>query len=572
MANTEAPTISAIPAIRDDTTRYLCAAVHRDAGFAELAIREFLTEPTRALPPSPGIDAPTVLREAVAARTRGLLRDWLLLAIIVLFAFLSPGLALVWVATGLALHVLGAVGRRETVAEILASLVVPVVTLVGATVLFGVWELVSEDNPGSFGSSYGSGSSLDDLPVGLGVWAVVVAVLGLAVLVLDRLAVALLETRSFQRRTFVATPTRDTWPGERWVRTMGSDNYRSDLDRVARSAVDGDLVVYRGYEPFVGAGVRLERRSYAFAIALDPSEETGRHTNGDGQARHTRPFLLRDLYADVTSKMMEMRHGPSLSPSGRLAWLSQQDQVVVPAEDVLVNHDDPAAREVLPDLSGPPPRSVPPRLLAEVVEQPREWMRFYRCFRVETWNRELAVAGYLHFGASERQLYLEWIPCVLTPVADRFRLPDSRAVRWGRLARGSVADWVRLPGDLLFRLGGMVRPIRPLPVERGYALPEKYGTTMSLREMAAGSHVQNYFQDSDAERYVELLTTRMLRAVGEFLEDEGISATEFMRQAQNIITNFNAPVNAGILNTGDHNGPTYYAPRTTPSGSSGGKP
>src|SRR5690349_11958194 len=54
----------------DATTRYLCAAAHLDRDFADTEIREYLVEPTRAVPPTPGLDSVAVLQEAVAARTR----------------------------------------------------------------------------------------------------------------------------------------------------------------------------------------------------------------------------------------------------------------------------------------------------------------------------------------------------------------------------------------------------------------------------------------------------------------------------------------------------------------------
>ena len=49
------------PVARDDTTRYLCAAAHLDSNYANRAIREFLNEETRAVPPSPGVDSATVM-------------------------------------------------------------------------------------------------------------------------------------------------------------------------------------------------------------------------------------------------------------------------------------------------------------------------------------------------------------------------------------------------------------------------------------------------------------------------------------------------------------------------------
>ena|SRR6266545_2512471 len=78
------------PTTRDDVTRYLCAAAHLDDDYADGAIREFLTERTRQIPPSPGVDAAAVLTEAVAAQARRTLRDWALILLMAIFALVAP--------------------------------------------------------------------------------------------------------------------------------------------------------------------------------------------------------------------------------------------------------------------------------------------------------------------------------------------------------------------------------------------------------------------------------------------------------------------------------------------------
>ena len=67
---------------RDNTTRYLCAAAQLSEVYANTAIREFLVEPLRAIPPAPGVDTTAVLREAVAARARRRIRDGVLLILL----------------------------------------------------------------------------------------------------------------------------------------------------------------------------------------------------------------------------------------------------------------------------------------------------------------------------------------------------------------------------------------------------------------------------------------------------------------------------------------------------------
>lgn len=58
-----------------DATRYLCAAVQTDSVLTERTIRMIVDEEHRAVASSPGIDLATVLKYALAARERQLVRD-----------------------------------------------------------------------------------------------------------------------------------------------------------------------------------------------------------------------------------------------------------------------------------------------------------------------------------------------------------------------------------------------------------------------------------------------------------------------------------------------------------------
>jgi hypothetical protein len=542
---------------RDDATRYLCAAAHVDPAFADLAIREFLIEPLRAIPPTPALDAATVLREAVAARSRRLLRDWLLLAILILFTISGVGIAILWFVFGIVMSMIGAArsdARSQTVKLVWAIGLVAIVVIVVATA------------PQLVGSLLGSavaGLSLASLAPGP--YTVLLGLAALAVLVLDRFALSYLLTRSFRRGTFVALPTVDTWPGERWVRTFRRTGRRArQLARVA-DAAGTNLIAYRGFEPFAGAGTRGE--AVAMPIPLEPAEPDD--DDDDGVPTEPTTFTLTELYEHVTAALLEMRDSPSLAPSGRLAGLTEHELVVTPVAEVLVNFADPATRIVLPSLDRPPLQSVTPDVLADLVEHPLEWLRYFRCFQLETWNRDVTVSMYLHFGASERMLYLEWIPFVLYPIAARYRVSDHLPVEPLGPLRDALVDWLRLPGALLGRIGGLVRRIKPIRTRPGLVLPEKYGTSYGLRELGAGVGANNYFQDADVTRYLQLLTGRMIRAIGQFLEERGIEVTEFMAQAQAVGDQytFNGPVQATSI--GSNNKVTNRRRRRRPRAAGG---
>jgi hypothetical protein len=94
------------PGAMTDSTRYLCAAVHLESRLADRAVREILDEEFRAPPWSPGVDLALVLRHAVAAQGRQVLRDValtvaLLACVIFFFRQSGGGVAVTLVAAWL---------------------------------------------------------------------------------------------------------------------------------------------------------------------------------------------------------------------------------------------------------------------------------------------------------------------------------------------------------------------------------------------------------------------------------------------------------------------------------------
>jgi hypothetical protein len=532
-------------AMRNETTRYLCAAAHMDPDYADNAIREFLGEPLRAIPPSVAFDASLVLREAVAARGRRLLRDWLLLGLSAAF-FATGGVALtaIWLVVGLFGLPLGntnsitvtsiAVTRtvqqgRGTVERVLKT---AAMCLCGAAVL-AVLAL-----GGSALQTYLTGSLLTGIGLSggfvptVGVVQVTLGFLMLAVLAADRFALSTLLTRSFRRGNFMSRPTLAEWPGERWLRTIGHDRFERALARVANADQSGNLLVYRGFGPFVGAGERY--RPISFAIPLEPAAKPG---GEQGDAVVAQPFTLTELYDHISKHLLALRDSHSLAPSQRLAGLTESEQAIAPVDEVLLNFGNPLSRLVLPSLDQAPVESIAPEHLAMLAEDSLEWLRYYRCYRLETWDRDVTVSAYLHLGAGERMLYLEWTPCLLRPVAERYRKVNSVPVAPLVPLRDGLVDLIRLPYTLPGRAVRVFRRMRAKRQSVGLVQADRYGTLQSLREMGAGGDFDNYFQGTDVDRYLKLLERRLVRAVGEFLEARKISSTSFLAQAAPVVNN-----------------------------------
>lgn len=536
----------------DGTTRYLCAAVHLDDEFCDKAVAEFLVEPVRAIPPSPGVDSAAVLREAVAAQTRRRIRDAILLALLLIFIVTNLVAALVWaiqvgvVAMLLAVTrpwrtVMNAVGRSRSDPRQRWGVRLLVVLVIGGQ--FPFFLLLGpllgaevEPNVGLFPITIWS--------------ALLLGSLILIVLMVDEFTVAKLMTSSFRRSLFDPEARRAPSEWERLVRSLGGDSFRAGLHRMALSdessqpAGQADVIVYRDYSPFIGAGDKVEH--HVIALPLEPSDDE----NGNPA-----PINVNDLHRHVVERLATLRSPSSLSPGRRLEQLRHREQVVMPADRLLFNQSAQMQPPVLPDLLHPPLAHLPLGVARALADNPLEWARYYSCFRVESWDRDLITSCYLHIGTDQRMLYLEWTYCVLLPVSERYRAID-RVNSWMPFLHG-LFEAVLLPASVVRRLRSAFRRHTVLPQRPGEVIPERYGAAKSLRELAADKDAQTYFQEVDVERYISIIDRALFRAVGQFLEQQGYSVVEFARIAESVVNNFiqgdviNSAIGKGNVVTGN---------------------
>jgi hypothetical protein len=505
----------------DSVTRYLCAAAHLDAKFADDAIEEYLVEPARALPPSLGVDTVAVLREAVAARARRRTRDAVLIIAMVVFVLFSFPLAIGWFLAALTVDVAGKRGgpRVRFVVAMLVALGGAVLLLMSGLGGAAVFTLVL----------YAMG--LPAIPV-LGALPVLLPVLIIvAVLTVDEFAVTELTRRDFRARNFVVDALALPPGRQRSLRTWGHATHAAALARVeakeaqtrARGAATADVVVHRSPDPFVGAGAPLPSN---LALPLVPDEDA------DGPPL---PFTPSELHAHVGRVLSALRDSASLAPGGRLAELSIIDQVFLPAEQMLRESGTTLRPTVLPDPSRPPMDHLPLDMAQRLADEPQEAARYYRCYRVESWDRDLATSSYFTAGTDQRTLYVEWTHCVLPPIRAAFRAIDRHSV--GGPGRRAFEAAIAFPLSVPQRLVGLFRRFRPLPYGPDEIEPGRYGAGSSLRELAAAPEPEMFFQQSDAIRYLTVVEQALLKAVEEFLKSRRYSVTDVLGVAQQKISN-----------------------------------
>ncbi|WP_090048444.1 hypothetical protein [Lentzea fradiae] len=511
-------------------------------------------EATRSIPRSPGVNAGAVLREAVAARTRRKVRDSLALVLAVVALFAGSGTFLgAWflVAVGAALATSARPAFERKPRQALPPHMrgpLALGTIASVIALFFVLYKFTEDLAAAdrYSSYYWEEYEPESYDAGLAI-TIVAVILLFAVLLADRVVVWLLVTKSFRRTHFRTSAGEEgLWRNEWKLRRLGHSSY---VEALALYPVDEDeepddpdaaqVVVYHGYRPFVGSGTMFE--PWSMALPLKPARGAKTDVPLPG-------FTLVELYEHLTAELLKTGRSPSLSPGHRLRELRTSDKVVVSSVELVDHIDDEAARIVLPDRDHSPRTTVDRSVVDGLVSRPMEWMRHYRAFQVETWDRDVVVSAYLTFGLDDEMLYAEWTPCILHPIVERHREIDVLPEQSGRPLLEAAADLVRFPATLAKRFATAVSWMTPIHQAEGTFVAERYGAKTSLRELASRKEVDNYFQLTDVERYIKVLESRLLRTLGEFLESRGISVTEFMEQAMQV-TNNNVHITGPVISS-----------------------
>ncbi|MFD7654216.1 hypothetical protein ACFV4N_09585 [Actinosynnema sp. NPDC059797] len=525
MVSIEGPATGSVTlpgASRDEGTRYLCAAAHLSRDFADAAIGELLTEPTRQAAPEAGVDAVAVLTESLAARLRTDVVDVLVLLMLVPAVVFALPLVVAWSLVALLLSLPKLIRAWRAARTGSARGVRPVRVFFAVALLLGpVLRLGVE------------GDSDDVFEAALTDWVSLV-VLGafFVVLLLNRLVIARHVVGRFGPRSHVGAAVP---PPDRFLFKLAPALFDRVLShartrRPGPDVADGDelvrLVVHRGYKPFVGAGDITE----PWTVAI-PLERAGAPSDED---------LALDaatLLRGITDKVADLTRTGSLAPSRRLRELTVEDVVLVSARG-LVNHlHDPVTRPYLRSNEDRPYTHVSRRHAEELRDRPLEWARFYRRFSVETWDRDLVLSVFVHVAMDDSTLYLEWTPCVLKPVNTELRAVDAQPASPGAPFRQAAKDLVLLPAGVVTRLVRLARRPRSLPEDRGVVNPDRYGALTSLREMAADTEVESYFQQADVERYGHLLRTRVTLAVSELLRAANYRTSSFDTQVGSIVNN-----------------------------------
>ena len=518
------------------STWHLCAGAYLDQLFARRVLEEYRSDGLRAVAPSYSVDAQLVVDHCEQAEWLRLLRDLAICSVLFAWLLVNPWALLVVVSSLWSLHMFRLLRRVEQRREQRTWLE----RALGQTpawirALLRVWFW---STPFGVGLWLVSGLlSLVPLASFLALGTGVFGVSGLEGLFRTQLSSTLLLVLLWLS---VTTYLLVTWAS--LVNQVTGD--QGATPRPAQPA--NNVTVYSGrtYYPFVGAGEHV--RTWAFALELLPV--AGRFSfEGQPDCQVTIPELNQRV-----AERLQALGDPTLPAVERLHGIWVEDRVF--AEGIRLFGDE----VLLPDPERAPNLRVSPEHVRAVMERPIGAVRHCLAVHVTSWSGEVVVSVFLHFATDGKMLYLESSSFVLPPVRQSYQVVDGLLPRLGVAEVGRAMAQagyllgtrvIRAPFGVfgvlrahLWRSRSSVRAIARIRASLGY----DYGATAGVREMAAASDFDNYFQELDAGKYLKIIQRRIFQAVLEFLEEQGVDTTEYRRQ-QNEITNNGVVITGGTV-------------------------
>lgn len=295
------------------------------------------------------------------------------------------------------------------------------------------------------------------------------------------------------------------------------------LARIAAAGTDGNVTLYSGFAPFRGYGLARSSWSFAVDITRPPASSPARPV----PRGEPKPFSALDVYDRVKSAL----HGLDL-PGMELT-----DRLFINGRDI---HGD---RRFLPESGGPPVTSVSPDLMRNMLAAPEEWARPYLTITMTSWQGDLVMTTFIRFLVSGTDLFVEAAHNVVPPLRAEFKAIDERdpgpdgGEFFGLLGRTLLSAVPRLLGSVPSVIHEMGADGRREKKKRRVNESRDYGALVSVRELAADTKWQRYFQIFDDERFVKVIEQRILRSLVEFLKERNVDTHSLESRAEMLINN-----------------------------------
>jgi hypothetical protein len=357
------------------------------------------------------------------------------------------------------------------------------------------------------------------------------------------------------------------------------DSTERRLEQI-RHAQAGNLTIYSGEDPFLGAGstpfewrkaddrVGSNERAWSITVELNkatteaeqntPAAMAGAgHLNGalDGACSRQRVAINPIELHNALRKRFLALSDTERPASQRVPELTVDDQIV--AEGWLLGQSP-----LVDPVSGVPFSQANPEAIAALITNPQARLRHYQRASIsdqrhgkpgveqrlfDSPDQEVVASAFVHLAVEGDMFYLQFVPTSLSPAADWYRLIDElpRMSSPARANRALIDAACTAFGDVFgapFHLAGMLwqiwnesRPSRP---------SGDIGARISVRQLAAQDRPRTYMQQLDVAKYTQILERLVLETVLDFLVAKGVDTTAYRARAQAIY-------NSGIIVAGD---------------------
>jgi hypothetical protein len=288
---------------------------------------------------------------------------------------------------------------------------------------------------------------------------------------------------------------------------------------------EGNLVVYSGFSPFVGAGYEIG--GWSFVIRLDSQKQDL------GVRLEPIPFKDSELYAHMRSRLEELE----------LKELQIKDKLYVNGQDV---REDV---RFMPDPMAPPKRKIDRSIVDAFEDDPSQAVRHYMGIHLIQWKGEVVVSCFLRINQQGYHLFVEASYFLLPPVKEDYYSvdalpPDVSARELFGFASSSIISGPVLCAIAPFAIWAKVneawrrsaaRNATEQMIKQNHSFD--YGCRSTIRSIAASTNYRRYFQKLDKEMGVKLVARCVLDSLVDFLDGKNVDTSEIKERTSVILNN-----------------------------------
>lgn len=522
----------------NNATRYLCAAAYLDRGFANRVVRELIAS-RRAVAPSLNFDLGPVVRHCLRARKNILIRNILLVVTVLLGLILSPLPTIDFLLIAFLLGVLvpnvhwkqrGLVGRFVFGVSIaiclgiagLFSFVIAIGTLAAAFLTTGSVVAAARQELEIVGTF------------------VILLVLAWGV----EFGYIRITFRTLIEHLQLGAPPPRPASGPEEARIA-----------MVEGAQHGNITLYGGEDPFIGAGVQLEPEAeWSIAIKLEP-ENSARHIlHGRPGVEGYIPIDPVELHAKIRDRLGGL-NDPALPVSQRVSGLAVSDRLV----------GGGLLRWTSPLVDGErmmPYSHASAEAIRAMIRNPQAGVRYYQQVSVsdegppvltsdgrpvlEGVDQGIAISAFVYAAVEGRMFYLQYVLTALPPIHPDYRIIDRLpSMSSGRFfgvtlmfsVKGLFSAIMHSPGGILaaFRLWLRERREEHDALSHDGSVVGDLGAMVSVRELGTAVRFGSYIRVLDVDKYNKIIERMLLETVQDFLAEKGVDIAAFESSANSVI-------------------------------------